>query len=677
MLFMDTLVVAGTGKAIVKGTGKSTEIGKIARALEEIVEEQTRFHREIASLSNIIGKAVAVLVAIIACVVLFLHNAQPIEALIFSISLAVAAIPEGLPAVVTISLALATRKMLKQKSLVRKLPVIESLGSVDVICTDKTGTITENKMAVQEIYCNGEYLGAEEAREKAKKSEGIAELLFCGMAANDTMQGKSEGGKKTFNGEPTELALAIFAASAGISAEGVKRLREIPFSSQRKRMSVVAEMGGKVISYSKGAPEVILESCTHALLEGKKAKLDEKTRKQILGADAGMASKALRVLAFAKKELRGANGDEAESGMIFLGLQGMIDPPRSEVAGAIAIAKQAGIRVIMLTGDNKLTAKAIAGKIGIMGRVIGGEELEKMPKDEFGRAVGECNIFARVTPGQKFSILKALKAKGFSVAMTGDGVNDAPALKEADVGIAMGIRGSDVAKEASDIVLLDDNFATIVEAVRHGRGVFDNIQKFVFFMLSHNLAEVLVVFIASLAKAMAFTPVMLLWINLVTDGLPAIALGSDEPAANVMNRPPRKKNEEIVNGKSIRLMLTIGSIITAILLAIFFSYLPKGLALAQTVTFTAIVFYELMFISVIKRQEGISIFANKWIVAAVAASMLLQLAVLYTPAAAWFGVVALGLNEWLVIISGGALSYLLNTIAMKMMGQGKTLAAAG
>lgn len=682
MVFRDTLVVRGKAKAIVVGTGTSTEVGKIAERLASIKEEPTRFHEETAELGEKITLVVMLLVAVIGITLLIAHKKDLIDALLVSISVAVAAIPEGLPAVVTLSLAIATRKMLRRNALVRRLPVLEDLGSVQVICTDKTGTLTENSMTVQEVHCNGKFyevtgtgrstVGEFLQGQKKVDAKELHELLYCGLACNDTIV--EQGNTTEFIGDPTEIALVVSAMKAGVSLHGAQRLLEIPFSSNTKRMTVVVtswekemsanttfakslvKRNGKIISYSKGAPEVMIDSCTHILVNGKKRKLDRKTREELLKANAAMASKALRVLGFAHKELE-KESDEAEYNMVFLGLQGMIDPPRKEIGEALATARNAGIRAMMLTGDNKLTAKAIGEKIGFAGEAIDGKELSGLSEEEFEKAVMRYDIFARVSPEHKFTILKTLKKKGFSVAMTGDGVNDAPALKEADVGIAMGIRGTDVAKEASDIVLLDDNFSTIVEAIRHGRGVFENIRKFVNYLLSNNLAEVFIVFIASIFGHLAITAVQLLWINLLTDGLPALALGADEPKNGIMNEPPRKKDEEIISRELGRTMLGVSVVLTIIVLGVFFYYLPNGLVLAQTMVFTCLVVYEFIRIIVIHGQEGTSVFSNKWVVGALLVSLALQLAVLYTPISPFFGVAQLGLTEWLVIVLGGIVAY--------------------
>ncbi len=679
MAFKDTIVVRGGGLGVAVATGMRTEVGQIAKTLQSIVDEPTRFNEETADLGKKIGKAVLFLAAAIAVVVLAVHGAGPLDALIYSISLAVAAIPEGLPAVVTLSLALTTRKMLREKSLVRKLSVVESLGSVEIICTDKTGTMTENYMVVGEIFCGGKsYRVSGEGRShigeftlNGKKADlgELKELLYCGLACNNTIISKKPGTATDFAGDPTEIAFVVSAMKAGLSIGEAKRVSEIPFSSESKRMTVVLEQGGKVFAYSKGAPEAIVDSCTHSLVNGKKVPLGGGEREKILGANNEMASKALRVLAFARKELV-LGRENPEQGLVFLGLQGMMDPPRKEVRDAIATTKEAGIRVIMLTGDNRLTAGAVAAQIGLGGGTIDGSELERMANGEFDRAIMGCNVFARVTSQQKYAILKRLREKGFSVAMTGDGVNDAPALKEADVGIAMGIRGSDVAKEASDIILLDDNFATIVEAVKQGRSVFDNIRKFVFFLLANNLAEVIIVFVAALLGKISLTPVMLLWINLVTDGFPALALGTDPPSPDAMKRKPRNRNEHIITRHGALTMAAVSTTFSAIILGIFFYYLPQGLSLAQTMAFNSLVAFEILLIAIIKKREGAGILENKWIPLSLAASVLMQLAVIYSPLAGLFGVVPIGLFDWAVIAAGAVAAYFAANAALFFLGQG-------
>ncbi|HLC79524.1 MAG TPA: cation-translocating P-type ATPase [archaeon] len=675
MLYMDTLVVRGKGKAVVVEIGMNTEVGKIAQKLDTVYEQPTRFHKEIEVLGKKITYIIIVLVAIIGATILFEHEASLIEALIISISVAVAAIPEGLPAVVTLSLAIATASMLKKNTLVRKLPVIENLGSVQVICTDKTGTLTENSMTVQQIYCNGGFYevsgtGRSIKGEFFKSSrkinpKEIEEVLLCGLICNETII-QNALPQLEFNGDPTEVALCVSALKAGASKAGWEEVSEIPFSSKTRRMTSVVQNEQTIMSYSKGACEVILDSCTHFLLYGEKLKLDSKMRKQILEANDLMGSKALRVLAFASKELNSPD-EQSEFDMTFLGLQGMIDPPRSEVAAALDVARQAGIRVVMLTGDNAATARAIGEQIGFRGQAIDGKDLEAMSEQEFEKATRVNDIFARVSPEQKYRVLRFFRASGQSVAMTGDGVNDAIALKEADVGIAMGIRGTDVAKQASDIVVLDDNFATIIEAIRQGRGVFDNIRKFVNYLLSNNLAEVFIVFIASIGGNLAITAVQLLWINLLTDGMPALALGADPPKKDIMKEPPRNKDEQIVTKKLGKIMLAISAMLTIVVLAIFYYYLPQGIVIAQTMVFTCLVFYEFVRIVVIRRQEKLGFFSNKWLVVALLGSFVLQLFVLYTPASNWFGTVSLGIEDWAIILLGGIVAYFSSVIITNLL----------
>ena len=449
--------------------------------------------------------------------------------------------------------------MLKKKSLVRKLPVVEILGSVDVICTDKTGTLTENRMQVLEVYCDGNFSQVENLDASARQ------LLECGLLCSDVEINDAE--KMVLLGDPTEKALVEAALDAGLSRGALKRIDEVPFSSERKKMSVLLEIEGRKIVYMKGAAEEVVKNCKFAMAKGKKVRLDESRRDEILSANKAMAGKALRVLAFAYKEHNEKEG--IEENLVFLGLQGMLDPPRKEVSGAIKTAYDAGIRVIMITGDNAMTAQAIAEKVGIRSAVVEGKEIESMDSEGIGKIVEEVDVFARVSPSSKYLILQALRENGHVVAMTGDGVNDALALKEADVGIAMGIKGTDVAKQTSDIILLDDNFATIIEAVREGRTVFENIRKFVNYLLTSNFSEVFIIFVVSLFGYLALTPVMLLWINLLTDGLPALALGADPPRKGIMKVPPRPKKEGVINKRLMLLIPSIGMMGAALMALLF------------------------------------------------------------------------------------------------------------
>src|SRR3989344_5748526 len=641
MGFSGTMVVRGSATAIAVETGMDTEMGKIANILQKTVDRTTPFQKELEQTGRKIGYGLLIIIAFIAAFQFFAAHADIKDTFLASISLAVAAIPEGLPAVVTVSLALGMRRMLACNSLVRKMPSVETLGSVDVICTDKTGTITENMMTVTGIFFSGRSYSVKEGKiflgSGEVKPKDIEPVLKCGVK---------------YEGDPTEAALLPHAAPLGISAP--RRAWEIPFSAERKMMTVAAKEGSSVISYTKGAPEIVIERCSHILLRGRKIRLTAAMKKTLMKTNESMASRALRVLGFAAKS---GSKESAEKGITFLGMQGMIDPPRKGVKEAVAQCRDAGIRIVIITGDNKLTAKAVAGQVGIDGGMIDGKEIDAMGEGRLSETVKKVSIFARVSPEHKVRILKALQANGNIVAMTGDGVNDAPALKSSDVGIAMGLRGTDVAKQASQLVLLDDNFSTIVAAVKEGRTVFNNIRKFVNYMLSSNLAEVSAVFFVSLAGHVPITAVQLLWINLLTDGLPALALAADPPAKDIMKMQPRSKGDGVINGTMTKIILATGAIITCIILAAFFAVLDRGIAVAQTAVFTGFVLYEFMRIVAIRRQDGQGIFGNPWLILSLCVSFMLQLAVIYTPLSGFFGTVALGIDEWAILAGLGIAGY--------------------
>jgi Ca2+-transporting ATPase len=553
--------------------------------------------------------------------------------------------------------------MAAKRALARRMRVVESLGTVNVICADKTGTLTENKMTVREIWFNRrlirvtgrgyEKVGKFILDEKELDPQELFPILRAGMLCNN-----SQAGEK-FQGDPTEIALLISASKAGLEKEELeekyKRVRELVFTPARKMMTTVHKIKRKEISFTKGAPEVVLKKCDRIYLDGKIKKVSSKLRHEILAANEQLAGKALRVLGFAYNE---GFRKRPEQRMIFLGLQAMADPPRREVAGAIKECQQAGIRIIMITGDNKVTAQAIAKEIGLGTRTLEGKDLDRISDARLSVLAEKVDIFARVTPAHKLRILKALREKKHIIAMTGDGVNDAPALKAAEVGIAMGIRGTDVAKETADMILLDDNFATIRDAVREGRRIFDNLRKFVNYLLPTNLAEVFVIFLASLFGYMPLTVVQILWVNLLTDGFPALALGADPAAPGIMSRPPRPKGEGVINRRLAFLIAAIGTKKTAILLAIFFASLPLGLAVAQTTVFTGFVLYELVRIGVIRQQERLSFFSNKWLLLAIGCSLAAQLAVIYTPLSHFFGTVPLGLFSWALLLLGVVIGWI-------------------
>jgi P-type Ca2+ transporter type 2C len=662
MLYAGTIITRGKGVAVVVETGLLTEMGSIADTLSKTEDKPTAFQKELDKTGRKIGIGILILIAFIAIFQFSVVGTDVKTTFLTAISLAVAAIPEGLPAVVTISLALGMRRLLKQKSLIRKMPVVETLGSVDVICTDKTGTLTENKMTVTDVYYNKtDYRIEEGVFYKGSKKISpyeIEDLLKCGLVCNDA----SFDGEK-YIGDPTEIALLLSAA--GLKGKIQDRKWEIPFSSERKMMSVAIEENNKIVSYTKGAPEIIVEKCSFLLINGRRTKMTDEHRKEILKMNEKMASNALRVLGFAYKT--DSKKEDAEEDMVFLGLQGMMDPARKEVKGAIALCKKAGIRTVMITGDNKITAKAVASKIGLPSYVLEGKDVDALSDHQLEQVVKKTSIYARVSPQHKVRVLKALQTNGNRVAMTGDGVNDAPALKSSDVGVAMGIRGTDVAKQASQMVIIDDNFATIVAAVKEGRTVFDNIRKFVNYLLTSNFAEVFVVFAASLFGYLPVTAVQLLWINLLTDGFPALALGIDPAAPGIMDRKPREKREGVIDGKMIKLIAAIGIILTITILGVFFFSIQNGLALAQTMVFTSFVVYEIMRILVIRQNEKLGLFSNKWLLIALAASLALQLIVVYTPLNVFFGTVPLGMAEWGIILGFGIFAYIASMVYTKFV----------
>jgi len=672
MLYMNTSAVRGRGRAVVTETGMDTEVGGIAEQITEAEDEQTPFQQEVDELGKTIGYGIMGIIVIVALIQLLFTDAGILSTLLVAITLAVAAVPEGLPAVVTLTLALGSRKLLGKNALVRRLPVVESLGSVDVILTDKTGTLTEDRMTVTRISAGGDTYdvtgssanpGGEFQRDgetvETAATDPLEAVLTCGTVCNNAERAPEDEDREFF-GDPTEVALKISAEKGGVDPD-VERVHEIPFTSERKRMTVVADDG---TAYMKGAAEVVLERCDRVLEDGEVVELTDERRREILDRNDEFAGDALRVLGFARKHDADpdAADDEIEDGMVFLGLQGMIDPAREEVPGAVQDCRDAGIDVIMITGDNLETAKAIGAEIGFDPEgAMTGADVDELTDEELADAVADVEIFARVSPDHKVRILEAVLANGHDVAMTGDGVNDAPALKRADVGVSMGQRGTDVAQQSSDMVLRDDNFATIRDAVAEGRGIFDNIRKFVNFMLSANAGEVLVVFLGvligsaffpefastSASEALILTPVMLLWINLVTDGLPALALGVDPKADDIMDRPPRGADESVINRRVMASILTIGTLLAVTGLPLFFyGLVQERLVVAQTLLFTFIVAAEMIWVQLIRARYDLSVFSNRWLIAAIASTIVLQLGVLYTPVNQFFGVVALNATHW-------------------------------
>ncbi len=649
MVYSSTIITNGRGKAIVTGTGMQSEIGKIADLIQTTPKSMTPLQKKIAVLGKWLGYMVLIISAIVFAGGL-LEGQDPVTMFLTAVSLAVAAIPEGLPAVVTITLALGIQRMVKKNALIRKLPSVETLGGTSVICTDKTGTLTHNEMTVTHLWVNNgvvQVSGSGYAPQGSLSMRVEDPLLFqIGVLCNDAdlIQEKDQW---TITGDPTEGCLLTLAEKAHVDVEITRtrypRLNEIPFDSERKLMTTIHKLKEKS-ALVKGAPDIILSKCSRIRIKGKVRTLTAKDREQILKTNEEFSSQALRVLGFAYRPLKDResenNANTVERDLIFVGLQGMIDPPREEVKEAIQRCRNAGIKVVMITGDYKGTALAIARELGIEGRAIDGKELQRIDLDQ---VVEEIGIYARVNPQDKMQIIEALKKKHHVVAMTGDGVNDAPAIKRSDIGIAMGITGTDVAKEASDMVLLDDNFTSIVNAVEEGRGIFENIRKFVNYLLSSNLAEVLVLFSAMvLAGSLGFfeggmlilplLPLHILWMNLITDGLPALALGIDPHNKQVMHQRPRKLGENIVSKKLFVEILIFAFLMTAATLFLFKLSLDLyGPAIARTVALTTLVVFQFVRIQIVRGEYHVGVFSNKYLVWAVGGSLLLQGLIIYVP----------------------------------------------
>ncbi len=651
MIFSGTTIVNGKGKGVVVNTGMKTEVGKIARMIQED-EELTPLQKKL----NKLGKKLGIIVVIIAFIILFsgLLRGQEFNSMILvAMSIAVAAIPEGLPAVVTISLAFGVQKMLKKNVLVRRLSSVETLGSTTVICSDKTGTLTQNKMTVLEVFANSKIFKVKEGIHKE-----LPNLLENIYLSNDL--GRYNAEKLT---DPTDLALSNFTSGLYIKS---KKIDEEPFTSEKKYSAMFCEVNNKRFWNFKGAVEVILKRCRYMNVNGEIKVMDVNDKKEVLEVNKKMASRALRVIAFAYSR------DDKKTDLVFTGLTGMIDPPRKDVKDSILRCKNAGIRSIMITGDHKLTAQAIAESIGLGTRTITGAELEEMDDETLNDRIRNTDIFARVNPSHKVRILNALKANGEIVAMTGDGINDAPALKKADIGIAVGA-GTDVAKDSSDMILLDNDFSSIAKAVEEGRGIYDNIKKFVNYLLSSNFGEVLVLFLAMIIAfnvdnkiVIPLTAVQILWINLITDGLPALALGVDNAAENIMKRKPRDPDERIVDESMWMSIAMIGVLMSAGGLILFKLSLPD-VAKAQTIVFTSLVIFELGRVYMIRNQYHLDLFSNKWLIGAVLTSFILQLAVIYTPLKTYFDAVPLGLYEWVFMLIALITLLILGKIGMSII----------
>jgi Ca2+-transporting ATPase len=685
MVLTATHVVYGRGKAVVTTTGMNTEFGKIAEMVQTAEEEETPLKKKLDRFASKIAKVV-----IGVCILIFALEALEvvsqghfqiegfIQAFMSSISLAISAVPEGLPAVVTIALALGAREFVKRNAIVRKLSSAESLGAVTVICSDKTGTITKGEMTTRQVYVNDKLVEVtgvgyepkgefKQGEDSIKIDENLELLLRIGALCNNAQIRRNEqGGSWEIFGDPTEGALIVSAAKAGLEKEQLEkvypRIGEIPFTSERKRMTTIHKLPEKeIVAYMKGAPEIVLERCTHILENGKEEKLTQAKREKILEVNEKLASNALRVLAMAYKRLpptlKKYEEETVEKGLVFVGLQGMIDPPREEAIQANKLCQQAGIKTVMITGDHKLTAMAVAKEVGILKEgdiVLTGAELDKLSDKEFEEIVEKVTVYARVSPEHKLRIVNALKKKGHIVAMTGDGVNDAPAVKAADVGVSMGITGTDVTKEASDLILTDDNFATIVKAVEQGRVIYDNIRKYARFLISCNFDELLVIGTFAILGGiygerlfpLPLLPAMILWINLVTDGAPAIALATDPPDTDVMKRPPRKPEEGILHGMGLFIITSFILQATGTILVFCLEYYvwpahgfgtPETYREATTTAFVQAAMFELFVVWNCRSEKhsvwtmGKSAFKNKFFVIAEIISITATLGITYIP----------------------------------------------
>jgi Ca2+-transporting ATPase len=708
MVFSGTTITSGKGLGVVTATGMKTRFGQIAELVQESEKEMTPLQLDLDDLGKKLG-----LLIIALCVIVFgaelleLGSSGWIEELLAAIALAVSAIPEGLPAVVTITLAIGVQKMVNQNAIVRRLPSVETLGSTTVICSDKTGTITKNEMTVRKLFVNGMTIdvtgvGYNKDGQFFRASEEFnpltdphVELLFkIGQLCSNAILQEDLSGKADWSivGDPTEGSLLVVAEKAGLSHDDTigkfREIHEISFDSSRKRMTSIYEDETKnILAYSKGAPEVLIPLCSHIYENGEIRPLTNVDRENILEINSGFAENALRILAFAYRDIddviRDWDPEMVEHSMIFVGLMGMIDPPRDEVREAVARCRSAGIRPIMITGDHKLTAKAISVDVGLIdreGEVITGSDIEDMTDEQFIDTVKSCSVFARVNPEHKLKIVTALKHHNQVVAMTGDGVNDAPAIKSADVGIAMGIRGSDVTKEAADVTLTDDNFATIVTAVEKGREIYTNIKKFIRFLLAANFDEVFLVFtVIMLGLPLPITPVQILWLNLATDGFPALALGVDPPEQGVMERPPRKPGKKMMDRGMASFIVIAGFIAFVSSFSIFLVSLTwygggipgitpgigqvdwtdphwaEALRHSRTAVFAGVVMFELLFVWNCRDEYRMIWQTNfrgaKALITAVLVSTILTLATIYyPPLQSLFGTEALTMETWAMVI---------------------------
>ena len=700
MVFSGTVVTFGRGRAVVTATGMQTQMGRIAGMLEKSPEETTPLQRELDRVGKILGAIVVAIAIVIIATVLLVENVEGagiFDVLILGVALAVAAVPEGLPAVVTAVLSIGVQRMAKRYAIVRRLAAVETLGSANVIASDKTGTLTRNEMTVRTVVTSSgrvSFSGTGYAPSGDVCAEGhgtIEGALQCELEQALTIADRVNNAvleqidnRWTIQGDPTEGALIVAARKAGLDAADLNarypRIAEIPFSSERKLMSTVhadRENPGGLVVMTKGAPDVLLGRCSHELVDDGMQPLTEARRAEILATNNELAGEALRTLACAFRYLPAGTppklSEHVETDLVFVALYGLIDPPRREVKEAVRHAKAAGIRPIMITGDHPKTAAVIASELEISrnGRVLSGAELETMTDADLDQVVSDVSVYARANPEHKLRIVEALKRQNLTVAVTGDGVNDAPALKSADIGIAMGITGTDVSREAADMVLADDNFATIVAAIEEGRAIFANIRKFLRYLLSSNIGEVMTMFFGVLLAdaigltatdsglALPLVATQILWINLITDGAPALALGVDPADPDSMTQPPRPRGEGVLTGQMWRGIVFVGAIMAAGTLLVLDASLPGGFiegtgdqTYAQTMAFTTLVLFQLFNVFNARSDEKSAfagLFENGWLWAAVLFSLVLQFSVVYLPfLQKAFSTTPLGVADWIV-----------------------------
>lgn len=693
--FKGTAVTRGTGVGVVTNIGMATEMGKIAELLQSTEVMETPLQHRLDHLGRLL--IVVALGLTMLVVIAGIMHGQPVYVMFLAgVTLAVAAIPEGLPAIVTVALALGVQRMIKRKAIVRKLPSVETLGCASVICSDKTGTMTQNKMTVTHMWVGGMQLNATgdgydpngqilqqgkpvalRGAQALRRFMQISVLcnnaeLYHDVSVQQNKKSKNKVSEWKIKGDPTEGALIVAASKAGVTAHALEglyeRKKEFPFESERKRMSViVAHQGGQLVCV-KGAPDLLLDRCSYVNWEGKTIPFTPALKKKVIDANERMAKSALRVIGLAYRECKADEKldhvDHVENQLVFAGLAGMIDPPRKEVRAAIAKCRRAGIKTVMITGDHQTTAEAIAEQLALKPQhalTLTGQQIDAMSEKQLEERVENTYVYARVSPAHKLSIVKALQRKGHVVAMTGDGVNDAPAIKAADIGIAMGITGTDVSKEASSLILTDDNFSSIVAAIEEGRNIYENIRKFIRYLLASNVGEILTMFIAMmLGMPLPLVPIQILWVNLVTDGLPAMALGVDQPEDDLMRHKPRPAKENIFARRLGWKIISRGILIGLCTLAAFWITLktthpndPLSLTKAQTVAFATLVLAQLIHVFDCRSSRSIfhrNILENKYLVVAVLSSLLLLLAVLYIePLQPIFKTMNLGFRDWILV----------------------------